>query len=326
MGQDRLGPRSGHFSDAMTMSMRRLWTTALLSGVWIGAESAATDAPSWAAAYIQPGLEKPVITLFPIAAAKLRVPLPEGMRNLGFCTFGLDGKTIYVQNHPAEAIIKLEFHPLREAVIPGTSGFASIWSLAIVERSGHIVISGIAAGQCGTFEIDPKAGTRRALLAGAYPLCGGGGGEVSPDGQRAVRHVMGNLRLTDLGTGTSRVVKGFGSSTTTDDVTWLHSMAWSPDGRWISVVDQDRRIFLIDSDDIERRRHLASSSGGVSVTWSPDSRYLLVPKSGFRCALYLYFVSLDAVDVQTGRRTKIRSSRCEVSSGWVGWIDPSIAQ
>lgn len=308
----------------MTISMRRLWTIALLSGFWIGAESAATDAPSWAAANIQPGLEKPVITLFPIAAPKLMVPLPAGLRNLGFCTFGVDGKTIYVQNHPAEAITKLEFNPLRETAIPGTSGFASIWSLAVVKRSGRIVISGSAGGQCGTFEIDPIARTRRALLAGAYPLCGGG--EVSPDGQRAVRHVMGNLRLTELGTGASRVIKGFGSSTTTDDVTWLHSMAWSPDGRWISVVDQDRRIFLIDSDDIERRRHLGSSSGGVSVIWSPDSRYLLVPMSGFRCALYLYFVSLDAVDVETGRRTRIKSSRCEVSSGWVGWIDPSIAQ
>ncbi len=284
------------------------------------------NASSWAAAYIQPGLGKPLVTLFTIAGTKLTVPLPMGLGNLGFCSFGLDGKTIYTQSQSGRPVTKVEFNPLRETVIPGTSGLESVWSMATVESSGHFVISGLADGQCGTFEVDPKAGTRRTLLAGAYPLCGGGGGAVSPDGQRAVRHVMGNLRLTELRSGVSRVIKGFGSSSTQDDVAWLHNVAWSPDSRWISVVDQDRQISLINSDDMERRRNLGSSSSGVSVSWSPDSIYLLVPKSGFRCALYLSFVSLQAVDIETGKRIKIESSRCEVTGGWVGWIDPSIAE
>jgi hypothetical protein len=274
---------------------------------------------------MQAGSEKTGLILFPVKGHKLTLPLPANMQKFVFCSFGRDGKTVYLWR-PTEAITKIELDSHRETAIRGTSGFASIWSLAVVEGSGRIVISGSVGGQCGTFEIDPIAGTRRALLAGPNPLCNGGGGEVSPEGRRTVKYVTGNLWLTDLETGVSRVIKGFGgrSSTTAEQIMWLHGVAWSPDGHWISVDDQDRGIYLIQSDDLKRRKHLASSSGGVAVSWSPDSKYLLVPKSELRCFLSLYFVSLVAVNIETGKSTKITNSHCEVISGQTGWVDPSI--
>jgi WD40 repeat protein len=43
---------------------------------------------------------------------------------------------------------------------------------------------------------------------------------------------------------------------------WFGKIAWSPDGRWISVVGEDGQIVLIDSNDTRRQKHLGSSSGG----------------------------------------------------------------
>jgi hypothetical protein len=102
-------------------------------------------------------------------------------------------------------------------------------------------------------------------------------------------------------------------------------VAWSPDGRWISAIKDDGRIVLIDSDDTERRRDRGPAGGGP-VEWSPDSKYMLAPRSQLRCALSLYFESLEAIEVETGKRILIKTSRCEVGPGWSGWIDPAIAR
>jgi hypothetical protein len=201
-----------------------------------------------------------------------------------------------------------------------------MWSLTVVAATGRIFFSGMAGGYCGTFEVNPADGTQRAVLEGGAPVCGGGGGVVSPDGTRSVRHVRGELRVTDLRNGASQVVSGFKDEATTEELNWLNSTAWSPDGRWISVVDASGRVTLIDADDFGRRKRLGSTAGGVAVSWSPDSRYLLVSKSGLRCTSSLYFVSLEAVDIETGRRIEFGSSRCQVTGGWAGWLDPSIAQ
>lgn len=260
-----------------------------------------------------------------MAGPKLTITLPDEIRNSTVSAFGLDGQSIYL-SEPGEGIIRIDFNPIRKTTIRGSSGLGSIWSLTVVERSGLTFVSGTASGQCGTFEINPTTGARRVLLAGAYPLCGGGGGVVSPDGKRAVRHIRGDLFITELGTGANRIIKGFEDKATPDDVSWLHKLAWSPNGRWISVVEANGRIVLIASDETDRRKYLGNSAGAAPVSWSPDSRYLLVHKSGLRCALYLYFDSFEAIDIETGTTIAIKSSRCEVSSGWAGWVNSAIAR
>lgn len=307
----------------MTVAHHHLWIVVLLlTTPGLGARAGAAAVPKWEAVDIQTASQEPSVTLFPITGPKSTVRLPEGLRNSTVIGFGPDGRAIYIKT--GDGIIMVEFNPLRQTIVPGSAGLGSISSVTIA-GSGHIFVSGMAGGRCGTFDIDPRSGTQRVVLAGAYPQCGRAEGVVAPDGRRAVRHVVGHLLITELGTGGSRTIGGFESKEASDDFAWFRRIAWSPDGRWISVVGDDGQIVLIDSDDTQRRRRLGSSSGGP-VSWSPDSKYVLVSKSELRCSLYLYFSSLEAVEVETGKRIGIKSSRCEVGAAWFGWLEPSIGQ
>jgi hypothetical protein len=284
----------------------------------------AAETPAWVAAYIEPGAREPSLTAFSAAGARFVVPLPDALLHSTYHVFGLDGGSLYIET--PHGVVRTELKTLRETIIPGTSGFSSIWSLRIVEKTGRVIISGMSAGECGSFEVDPAAGSRTALLAGAYPVCGGGGGVPAPDGRLAVRHLRGSLQVVNLRNGSARRVTGFDGRPSPDDFAWwLHRVDWSPDGRWISVVDNNGRIVLLDSDDLSRRKYLGGSSGNAPVYWSPDSKYLLVTTGGLRCALYLYFGSFQTVEVETGKRTEIKGSRCQVGTGWAGWIDQTIA-
>jgi Tol biopolymer transport system component len=132
-------------------------------------------------------------------------------------------------------------------------------------------------------------------------------GEVSPDGRRALDYKEGQLVVVNLASGRANTL---GSE--------LSDGSWSPDGRWIAAWGRDR-ITLFDADDPARRRDLGRYSGGAA-RWSPDSKYLLLSKQELRCTLSLYFGTLEIVEVDTGNRTIVKSSRCSVG-GWFGWID-----
>jgi hypothetical protein len=197
-------------------------------------------------------------------------------------------------------------------------------ALTRTQESGQIFVSGIlqtAHGtECGTYAISGLDGEPpRALLAGAFPECGGGGGAVSPDGTEVLGYSGGNLSRINLKDGTVDVVvgvRGLGRG----DVAWSRKVAWSPDGRWI-VALVNRRILLIDVQERGRPRDLGGSGSGT-VSWAPDSRHLLLYK---RCrAFFGYFESLETIDVGTRRRSVIKSSQCKIGGGWIGgpgWID-----
>jgi hypothetical protein len=251
------------------------------------------------------------------------LPLPSGLpASLTLNAFGPDGKAVYVQraDFSFEGIIKIEFKPARQSLVPGSAGLGTIWHLTISRPGGQIFLSGIDKNlrRCGTFEIDPDAGTFRTLLVGAYPDCGGGGGAISPDGKRVLSHVGEELSVRNLETDSNEVVHGIPGGPSQSDGTWPYKATWSPDGRWISTILRDR-IILIDATDTSRRRNLGH--GSVPVVWSQDSKSLLLSTSQLRCAPSLYFESLESLDVQTGKRSVIKSSRCEVGPGWFGWID-----
>jgi hypothetical protein len=303
--------------------------TALLVPLLVGASAREEQVPAWDAAYVDPDTWS--LILLSVPGAKSVVQLPGGLRHHLIRAFGSDGTGVYALT--ARGILKVQFNPLRQEIVPGTAELGILWSLTVVKQSGHIFASGMASGVCGIFEIDPVAGTMRTVDDGAYPLCGGGGGVVSPDGTRAVRHVHGSLQVTELSTGAVRQIPGFGTPAKNneghpisawDDAMWMNRTRWSPDGRWISVVDENKRIVLVDSGNLAHRKHLGSSFAGAE--WSPDSRYLLVGKTEFRCALSLFFFSLEAIDVETGKRSKIAGSHCRVLTDALGWMDPSIAQ
>jgi len=285
--------------------------------------------PSFCAAYFHPDDVAPLLTLFPLDGPEVTVPLP-GLANTARALFGPDGKTIYVPGRPrsGEALREIQFGPLRERIVLGTDGFDAIWHFTVTQPSGQIFISGKLPkmGECGTVEVDPSSGTTRKVLAGAYPDCGGGGGAVSPDGKHALTYAGNELSVIDLETRAVRPIKNVGGGIGLKEVTWGGQVAWSPDGRWISaMIDQDK-ILLIDASDTSRRRRLGSSHRGF-VVWSPDSKYLLLQKSQLRCGLtFDFFESLEILEVATGKRASIKSSRCNVGVGSVGWMDPEVTR
>ncbi len=259
----------------------------------------------------------PLLTLFPMEGPKVTIPGPgELPRNLRLIAISRDGKALYLQVNgplgPGDAIRKIEFKPIRQSLVRGSEGFGTIWHLTVSSTSGKLFVSGCSkkrgTAECGAFEIDPEAGTSRALHIGTD----GGGtlGPVSPDGKRVLSHRGNQLNLLDLETGIAHLLRA--------DLKWG---SWSPDGRWIAAISDTGRIVLIDATETTRRRSLGSSGHGP-VFWSPDSKFLLRVKSQLRCTLTLYFESLEVLSVESGKRRVIKSSRCEITGGEVGWIDP----
>jgi hypothetical protein len=114
-----------------------------LIGLWLGAPVRAADYPAWLAADLNPDPPTPEFALFPIRGPRLIVPLPESLRNRTISVFGAEGKAVCALT--ARGIIKVEFNPLRQEIIPGSSEVSSIWSLTVVRESGHVFVSGLAA-------------------------------------------------------------------------------------------------------------------------------------------------------------------------------------
>jgi hypothetical protein len=160
-------------------------------------QSAWGASASFCAAIIDSAHNRPVLTLFPMAGPKVTVSLPADLpRRLTVNAFSPDGKAAYVQqsDRPSDGILKVEFQPATRNVVPGTIGLGTIWNLTVSQPSGRIFVSGISktVGQCGTFEIDPRAGVFKTLLLGPFPDCGDGGGTVSPDGKRILCYTTRN--------------------------------------------------------------------------------------------------------------------------------------
>ena len=171
----------------------------------------------------------------------------------------------------------------------------------------------LGAGECGVFEINPNTGIFRTLRSGVFPDCGGAAGPVSPDGIRVLHTVEANAgRLTVLNLQTSEI-HGVGGTMT--------SASWSPDGRWIAAIKGKSRIssiVLFDAADTSRERILGRTMGG-RLDWSPDSKYLLVAKPEAMCGPDLW--SLEVIEVETGKRTDVKSAHCEIFETNTGWMD-----
>jgi hypothetical protein len=299
-----------------------------LTGLILGAVAQVSHPASprtFTAALIHPGDTSLVLTLFPGAGHKMEVPLPAGLpRSVTVNAFSADGTAIFLREADywsSEGILKIEFRPPRKAFLPGTTLLQTIWNLAVLP-SGLMVASGNSKhkGECGTYEVDPVAGTVRTLRAGAFPGCGGGGGPISPDGKRVLNYSAKGLSIINLVDGAAETIDGIPGGTFQTDISWLYRASWSPDGQWISVVLKDGKIVLVDASNTSKRRHLGSLDGPPAI-WSPDSKQLLLSKSEPGCRAYFYFQSLEIVDIATGKRQIIQSSHCEVGPGWFGWLD-----
>lgn len=104
------------------------------------------DSPSYCAALVHPGRGGPQLTLFPLVGPATTVLLPAGLSiGLHVNAFSRDGTAVYVQNAPpsdAVGIRKIEFKPLREHLVPGSTGLGSIWHM-VESQAGKIFVSGV---------------------------------------------------------------------------------------------------------------------------------------------------------------------------------------
>jgi hypothetical protein len=79
------------------------------------------------------------------------------------------------------------------------------------------------------------------------------------------------------------------------------------------------RCFFSAYDAHSTARTLGQTSVG-RLQWSPDYRYLLLLDLG-ACGIGTgYFGTLETLDIDTGQRAAIASSRCEVNHESFGWI------
>lgn len=274
------------------------------------------SASSYAGAFYSSGgagLNQQRLEVFPISGASLSIPLEFPLGRLVYAT---DGKSIYTTARvfgTRWGIAKLEFLPTRSTPLLGSSGVDDVHSFAVSTREEKIVFSGrYNNGEdmgCGLFEL-VLATQRISKVFEGTPDCGYVSAwlhiSLSPDGLRAVAVRKHRVELIDLVTGATKSLgDGFSEA------------AWSPDGHWIAAFEDgsQEKAVLIQTEGLSNRRMLKTSG----VQWSPDSKYLL----GFRgggCGLFAYSGSLEMVDILSGKRTTIKSSKCKVNQSTTGWV------
>lgn len=286
--------------------------------------------PYTVAAYVPASIrsETDVLRLFPSEGAARTIPLPF---RLSSPMFAADGKSIYGTNASGKngiyrnlpGLSRIEFNPTRITPVPGTAPFI-IRSFDVSARQDKVVISGRRTDQdgiyCGVFEIRlPNGSVKQVLQSDCGYQSPWTNLSLSPDGERAVAAVGSNsnhdlhLELIDLIRGTTKSLgRGF----------WAG--VWSPDGNWIAVA-WNRKLFLLDAHDFTKRRDL----GNTTVpAWSADSRHLLVLKyASFKCGFYIDVdppATLEMLEISSGKRSTIRSSKCQLESGSAGWLSSEI--
>ena len=125
---------------------------------------------------------------------------------------------------------------------------------------------------------------------------------MSPDGKKEVSTHNGLAHVIDLDTGIKRTLSGH-----------LFTAEWSPDGKWLAALEEGERgrTILFDAKDLTPKRTLEHSE----LAWSPDSRYLLGLKTCNET-----FATIEIIDIETGRRTVVQSSKCKVNQATLGWV------
>jgi DNA-binding beta-propeller fold protein YncE len=266
------------------------------------------------------------ITVFPFDGTVFTIPLPFVPRVVAFSPKGTALYAINPRGADRKAgsdIVKIEFHPTRISPVTETLDL-EISSLAVSAREDKLVIVGRRWDQraCGVYEISLPSGKMRRILESSDCVHGGPWKEISlsSDGGRAVAQVGRDLVLIDLASAT---VKSLGSEFSKGELS--SSAAWSPDGRRIALVESASRgkVYLLDPSDLSKQRTLHNGYHRMTPVWSPDSRYLVRGRLQLRCGISFDDdppFTLEIDDVETGKRTIIRSSRCKMEGENVGWL------
>jgi hypothetical protein len=302
--------------------------------VLVAATSAAqtkATASQYHVANYAPGFKEP-LRIFPFNGDMITIPLPF---RLGNTVFSPGGMALYGTNTSGEdgvlrasrGLSKVEFNPIRISPVLGSEPFI-IRSFAISAQQDRIVLSGSRAAKdgprCGVFEILlPLGSVRQVLDSDCRYRLSWDHLSLSPDGLQAVATVGSNLDH-DLHLELIDVVHGTARTLSTEF--WMG--VWSPDRKWIAALGNgNNNLVLIDTGKFTRKRTLGSIAA-IPPAWSPDARYLTVWKYHlFRCGFYLDVQSpatLELIDTETGKRSTVKSSQCELVLGSTGWLSGRI--
>ena len=129
----------------------------------------------------------------------------------------------------------------------------------------------------------------------------------------------GLLKIEFNPTRVSPVANSLGLVSVANSAIPLQQDTWSPDGKWSFYTRVRGILVLTDARDPARRRVLGRRR---AEAWSPDSRYLLLEKSQWRCGIYFDVEgpgTLEMVNLESWKRLTIQSSQCQVESGVSGW-------
>jgi len=267
------------------------------------------------------------LEVFPSNGKAFRLPLPA---SLDVLAYGPDGKALYARHFgdmsklepPEPGLVKIEFNPTRLSALPGSTTLSVYYALAVSPHQDRLIISGHEAGasrsSCGIFELSLPVGILRKIVESAScdpivdpPYAHWAYLSLSPDGRRAVALRNHHLELISLSDGKVSIL---------GDATYEMG-AWSPDGRWLAatkITDDNTR--LLDAHTLADGR----SIGATDLEWSPDSRYLLARRRSVLCGLG-EVATFETVDLRTGKRTEVKSSKCLIDRARTGWVSSEIS-
>ena len=175
--------------------------------------------------------------------------------------------------------------------------------------------------ECGIFHVGTRSGIIRPLRLQDNPNCryalAFGSLSVSPDGTRVLAREGSakEVEMIDLGTGTFKPVNN-----------GLYA-SWSPDGKLIAILSANSQRFEVNllNPSGPSTVRLLGSTDAQTMAWSPDSHYLLLWRQEPACALAVgYLGTFQALDVKTGQRVLIGSSRCRVNLMTGGWVSNAV--
>jgi WD40 repeat protein len=261
------------------------------------------------------------LVVFPLDGKAFKIPIHDAA---GPFAYSSDGKALYGKCTPdlgtpdepiKVALCKIEFNPTRQSTVPGSTGLG-VGDIAISGHQDKILVAGAYRTGLnvlrGLFELSLPSGAVRQLLreqgptSASNPASWWGGLSISPDGKRAMAAHNHRLWLIDLDHDTTTPLDG-----------GLMMAAWSPDGKWLAVgEDEGKKTVLLDAATFSHRRTLGTSD----LVWSPDSRYLL----GVDDHCGSYYGTLVMIDIESGKRTIIESSKCKINQATTGWVSNSI--
>jgi hypothetical protein len=266
------------------------------------------------------------LVVFPYDGKKITADLPSPFTGY---SFSADGKTVYGFARPIgetpPPVAVASINPPGLVAIEASRGLRNVQSIAADATGDIMAVTALyqhdRVQQCGVFKLDVAKGTVEHVVNNPGGECVNfvslwKGLSLSPDGSRALG-TAGSRNLGVIDLKQHRIEKLWPGS----------SAAWSPDGKWIAALTYALpvEIQLIRASDLSIARTLGQTSVG-RLQWSPDSRYLLLLDMG-ACGIGTgYFGTLETLDIDTGQRAAITSSRCEVNHESFGWISDDVVK